>query len=111
MEAGDLNPAPEAAGTLPLTEAQRAIWVGVQINSAISAAFNDSWSIWLRGPFDEKAMRLALAELTRRHAALRLRFSSSGEGQTIADQSGLWIETRNLSGLGASEREAVLKEI
>lgn len=96
---------------LPLTEAQSEVWVASQISPEASAAFKQSCSIWLKGPFHEGSMRRALAELTRRHAALRARFHASGDGQMFADEAGLRLETRNLSGLPEGERAAVLRGI
>ena len=80
-EAGFFPPAP---GALPLGEAQRELWLAAQLGPAASSALNESCTLHFRGPFDEAAMRRAIAEVVARHDALRTRFDRDRGAQTVA---------------------------
>ena len=56
---------------VPLTEAQMEIWLSAQLGDAASCAFNESFTLHLRGPLDQQALRDSLQDLVNRHEALR----------------------------------------
>ena len=61
--------------TLPLSYAQRALWLTWQLDPA-SPAYNLPGILWLRGPLDLPALRAALAQLVQRHETLRTHFAA-----------------------------------
>jgi amino acid adenylation domain-containing protein len=73
------------AKTAPLTDAQREIWFASQMGPAVSAAYNESCALQLRGPLQLEALRRALDHLTERHEALRATFAPAGDVQKVAD--------------------------
>src|SRR5260370_8613067 len=63
------NPAP--AIEVPLTEAQMEIWLSAQLGDDASCAFNESFTLLMRGQLDAQAMRDSLQDLVNRHESLR----------------------------------------
>ncbi|WP_144635198.1 non-ribosomal peptide synthetase [Bordetella genomosp. 13] len=65
---------------LPLSYAQRALWLTWQLDPS-SPAYNLPGILWLRGPLDLQALRTALTQLVQRHETLRTHFAAgNGEG-------------------------------
>jgi amino acid adenylation domain-containing protein len=94
-EAGFFPPAP---GALPLGEAQRELWLAAQLGPAASSALNESCTLHFRGPFDEGAMRRAIAAVVARHDALRTRFDRDSGAQTVAPTLTLEVPSIQLDG-------------
>ncbi|HEU0076497.1 MAG TPA: amino acid adenylation domain-containing protein, partial [Longimicrobiaceae bacterium] len=101
---------PQGERELPLSPAQKELWVLSQLSEGASRAYNEASAFRLRGPFDPAAMRAAVDDLTRRHEALRTCFSPGGEVQRIVPGVSLEVPLLDLSSLngGAEER---LREI
>ena len=59
------------AKAIPLTDAQREIWFATQMGAAVSAAYNESCTLRLRGPLRVDALRRAIQQLVERHEALQ----------------------------------------
>jgi amino acid adenylation domain-containing protein len=95
---------------LPLTEAQREIWVACQLGAAASAAFNESCGLHLRGVLDESGLERAVREVVRRHQALRTVFSEDGAVQRILPALPPRFEVIDLSNLGAEEKSHAVEE-
>jgi amino acid adenylation domain-containing protein len=74
-----------APRSVPLTESQIEIWLAAQMGDDASCAFNESVTLRLTGPLDDKALSAALARIVARHDALRARFTPTGEAMIIAD--------------------------
>ena len=68
---------------IPLSEAQQQLWFLSQISDEASIAYNESVSLWLRGPINLGAMQEAVQRLVDRHEALRTRISPAGDTQEI----------------------------
>ncbi len=85
------------AGALPLTEAQRELWLATQLGPAASAAFNETCTLHFHGAFDEAAMRRAIDEVVARHDALRTRFASDDGAQTVEDKVHLDVPLREVT--------------
>ena len=73
-----LRPESGAAGdrpvAMPLTEAQKELWLGVQFGPEASCSLNLPYRIELRGPLDIGALKEALQWLVNRHETLRMSF-------------------------------------
>jgi amino acid adenylation domain-containing protein len=106
--AADLLP-----GTYPLSFAQQRFWFLDQLEPG-TFANNVFRALWLRGPLDRPALERALADLVRRHAALRTRFPAS-DGvprqqvdpvQPAAPGAGSVLSVADLRALPAAARRA-----
>jgi amino acid adenylation domain-containing protein len=94
-------------GALPLSFAQERLWLVDQMEEA-GALYNVPAARRLTGALDVEALRRALAEIVRRHEALRTVFREV-EGslqQVIVPFAGFRVPLEDLSGLGEAEREA-----
>ncbi|HEV7589423.1 MAG TPA: amino acid adenylation domain-containing protein, partial [Longimicrobium sp.] len=99
----------ETEGPAPLSSAQERLWVLDQMEPG-GPAYAIPAALRLRGPLDADALRRALAEIVRRHDALRTTFASS-DGQpvqVVASEAELDFDTVDLSAGDAEEREDAL---
>jgi len=96
------QPAPSIE--VPMTEAQMEVWLSAQLGDDASCAFNESFTLLMRGQLDAQALRDSLQDLVNRHEALRatiipernsLRFSQSAKPSVAFD---------DLSSASTSER-------
>ncbi|WP_425424389.1 amino acid adenylation domain-containing protein [Streptomyces lushanensis] len=69
-----LVPGAERPGRLPLSAAQRRLWLVRRITEDDGVAYNFPLVFRLRGTLDLAALRAALRDVTARHEALRTRF-------------------------------------
>ncbi|CBN59214.1 MULTISPECIES: non-ribosomal peptide synthetase [Kamptonema] len=96
--------------TLPLTEAQKELWVMAQMGENVSRAYNQSTTIHLRGSFNLVAARKAIQEVVDRHEALGATFSPSGDYQQINSTLTINIPVVDFSTLDDSDRATHLEE-
>lgn len=77
-------------GSHPLTPAQEGLWYLDRLEGS-SATYNVSSALRLRGPLSVGALRDALSEIVRRHAALRTVFRTEGHRpvQVVREHSGV----------------------
>lgn len=68
---------------LPMSEAQREIWLACELSDEASRTYNESFLISLRGPLDVAQLQGALQGLVDDHDALRTTFNADGSGQKI----------------------------
>jgi natural product biosynthesis luciferase-like monooxygenase protein/amino acid adenylation domain-containing protein len=101
-------PAKETAAvrSIPLTDAQRQLWITTQIGPDASRAFNESATLRMRGPLDPAAMRVALQQLVDRHDVLRATFSPTGDYQLIHPSLTLDVPLIDFSDVDETIREA-----
>ena len=103
----------DGSRTLPLTEAQREIWLSSQMGADASCSYNLSNTVHLRGPLNVTLLNRAVQQLVARHEALRLSFED-GETQTIAPSLQLEVPLTDHSDLSpevqAERLEALLTE-
>jgi amino acid adenylation domain-containing protein len=104
-----------ASAPIVASHQQRQLWVLEQGHGSGPYPYNQSASIWLRGPLDPAALERALAALHCRHAALRTRFTLDG-GELIASVDPqpprLVLGCADHSQLaGAIDRTAVLERV
>jgi amino acid adenylation domain-containing protein len=71
------------SATVPLTPAQRGLFVLAARNVDASRAYNEASALEFRGPLDVGALKTALQALVDRHEALRAIIAPDGETQTI----------------------------
>ncbi|HET7113978.1 MAG TPA: MupA/Atu3671 family FMN-dependent luciferase-like monooxygenase, partial [Pyrinomonadaceae bacterium] len=96
--------------SIPLTDAQRQLWITTQIGPDASRAYNESVTLTMRGPFDPDAMRQALLQLIERHEELRATFTAEGPAQLIHPSLVVDIPLIDFSHVDASVREAEAQE-
>ena len=94
--------------TVPLTLAQQQLWVLPDVAPEAALAYHLSLDLSLHGNLDSERLRHALTGVSRRHAALRAAFDSSGEHIHIASEAlPVWWE-EDYSALAPAEREAAV---
>ncbi|MBU9589636.1 non-ribosomal peptide synthetase [Burkholderia multivorans] len=78
----------ERVGPLPLSFAQERLWFLDRLGMG-GITYNVPWVLRLDGAVDVRALELAIAEVLRRHEALRTRFADrSGKPEQIIDAPG-----------------------
>jgi amino acid adenylation domain-containing protein len=68
---------------LPLTDAQKQLWILAQLEPQKSIFYNYSISLQMRGSLEIAAMKRAMQKVVGRHEALRTRILANGEQQQI----------------------------
>jgi amino acid adenylation domain-containing protein len=102
------------AGPFPLSLAQQRVWFVDQL-APDSAAYNIRFAYRLRGPVDHRALERGLADLVRRHEALRVRVTVD-DGQPAqefvpANLAPLVVEHQDLAGVATQDRSARLHAV
>jgi amino acid adenylation domain-containing protein len=100
-----ISPAPRDR-RLPLSYAQERLWLVDQLQPG-NTAYNSFLPLTFSGgPLDVRALEAALAEIVRRHEALRTRFVSGPAGpEQVVDAPGSWrLAQVDLSGLPVEAR-------
>ncbi len=100
-----------APTTLPMTEAQREIWLATQMGEDGSRAFADAVAVHLRGPCQVSALREAIQQLVARHDALRSRFSADGKECILEAFMPVDVPLDDLSARPPAQREGLLDEL
>lgn len=95
----------------PLTEAQTEIWLALQMGKEASCAFNESFTLQLRGPFNVEHMRRAVQVVIARHEALHLRFSPEGDAQEKTTPVIMNVPLQDFSTLDGTAKDAKVVEI
>ncbi|UYV35720.1 amino acid adenylation domain-containing protein [Rhodobacteraceae bacterium D3-12] len=95
--AATVQSTPAPTKNIPLTEAQREIWMTTQQGAAASCSFNESVSLELNGPLDNSALQCAINMVIARHDGLRQVFKRNGETFDILDPFELPLELHDLS--------------
>lgn len=97
---------PAIASAAPTTEPQREIWTAALVGEDASLAYNESVTLWMRGPLDLEALQAALSQVADRHESLRATFSTDGLTMVVAAAGDLSFELVDASSLAPSSREA-----
>jgi amino acid adenylation domain-containing protein len=94
-------------GELPLSFAQQRLWFFDRLEPG-NPFYNVPVALRVRGRLDRRALAQSLAEVVRRHEALRTTFPSAGgrPAQSIRPSLDLEVSLVNLGGLPMEEREA-----
>ena len=93
---------------VPLTEAQREVWLATRMGDDASCAFNESISIRFEGPLDAARLHRAIQALVDRHDALRATFAPEGDVQRVAPHLAVEVPVTDLSSLPREERDREL---
>ncbi|HEX8436630.1 amino acid adenylation domain-containing protein, partial [Archangium sp.] len=98
-------------GKLPLSFAQQRLWFLDQMEPG-SASYNIPFAVTLRGAVDAEALEKSLAEVVRRHEALRTTFEEvDGQPvQHIQPAGSFRLERADVSHLPEAQREAAARQ-
>jgi amino acid adenylation domain-containing protein len=103
------SPEPTPIIDVPLTEAQLEIWLSAQLGDDASCAFNESFTLLMRGQLHTQALRDSLQDLVNRHEALRATIVPEYNSLRFSPSVQLPISFQDLSALSASQRTAALE--
>src|SRR5580693_6404864 len=95
---------------LPLSFEQERLWLLERLET-LAASYNIPVAVRLQGRLDVAALERSLAEVMRRHEALRTRFAvmDAGPVQVIDPATPFALEVADLTELAATERAAVAR--
>jgi amino acid adenylation domain-containing protein len=107
----EIQPLPRDGRGFPLSYAQQRLWFLDQLEPG-SAAYNMPAAVRLSGRLDEAALARAVAEVARRHEALRTTFASQDGRpvQRIAPPPALPLPVVDLSALGGARAPEAARE-
>ena len=94
---------------VPLTEAQMEIWLSARLGDDASCAFNESFTLLMRGQLDTQALRESLQDLVARHEALRATIIPERNSLHFSPQGHLSMPFEDLSSASSSQRAAALE--
>ena len=101
---------PVGGYSIPLTEAQRQLWITSQMGESASSAYNESMTLYMRGQLDVPALHRALQVLVDRHESLRVTFSPEGDCQWVSPHVVLELPSVDFSTSDPAQREAEVEE-
>lgn len=103
------------SGVLPLSAAQRRLWLAERLaDGAAAGAYTMTAHLDLTGPLSVAALRQALAGLLQRHEILRTAYPETAEGLPVAeldDSAIMALPFVDLASLDVSERAARLEQL
>jgi hypothetical protein len=105
------DPATAEAVKFPLTESQTEIWIAVQMGGDVSCAFNEPYSLQLRGSINAAYLQQAVSEVIERHQALHLTFSPDGKYQHTTAPKKIDVSFHDLSDLSVENRALEFESI
>ncbi len=103
--------APVHVQEFPVTEPQLEVWLSDQLSDDASRAFNESFTLHMRGRVNESALKDAVHHLVNRHDALRAVFVHEGQVQKCAAKLDFDIPTVDFTALSATERDSRWRDI
>lgn len=101
---------PHESYSIPVTEAQRQLWITSQMGESASSAYNESITLYMRGQLDLPALKRALQQLVDRHESLRVTFSPEGDRQWVSPHVAFELPYADFSSLDQTQREAAITE-
>ena len=104
------NGSPGFSGRLPLTEAQKELWLTAMLGDDASRALNNSVLIRMRGELNLEVLQSSLQLLVERHDSLRTFFDSGNPEQEIVSNLDLQIPMVDWSGLAPEQQHTSLCE-
>jgi amino acid adenylation domain-containing protein len=93
--------------TIPLTEAQKEIWLAAQLGGKAALGYNESLRLEFRGDFEPELFRAAVHQILERHPILLARLSEDGQSQQLQPDAEFEIPLVELDELdpAAQDRE------
>ena len=104
-------PQPGSLSEIALTEPQLEIMLAAQAGDEASCAFNECFSIHLRGKLNVDALQQSLQAIVKNHDALRMSIHDDGDRLRIRPDVELALHHTDLSALPASEQEGERKSL
>ncbi len=102
---------PDQGDEAPLTDAQREIFLSVQMGPEANCAYNEATVIRFEGALDRSALKRALHDVIRRHPALRSTFTADGEKQIFhPTPAQIELPEEDLTALPTEEQDARMAE-
>ena len=101
----------ESTTDIMLTEPQREIFLAAKVDDDVSCSFNESFSVFMRGPLHVSALAEALNALIARHQALRATVSDDGSTLHFSPELKLQLLEHDLSALAQPEQQKQLDQI
>jgi amino acid adenylation domain-containing protein len=101
------DPAPTIE--VPMTEAQMEIWLSAQLGDDASCAFNESFTLLMRGQLDAEALRGSLQDVINRHEALRATIIPERNSLHFAQAAQLSVPFEDLPSVSSSQRTIALE--
>ena len=101
-------PVSSTQGPIPATVPQRGIFLSSRLSDQLSAAYNESITLFLKGTIDVEAIARSVRRLSERHDALRATFDDGGQRMTLGPRHEPTVTTVDLTSLEASARPARL---
>ncbi|HKB39703.1 MAG TPA: aminotransferase class III-fold pyridoxal phosphate-dependent enzyme, partial [Gemmataceae bacterium] len=96
---------------LPLTEAQKEIWLAAQMSADAAVAYNESLKLEFRGPFDVDLFRAAAQQVVTRHRILFSSFSEDGQSYRLITDPHFDLPLLDVSGAADSDRARTLSDL
>src|SRR5208337_3951233 len=108
---GDGRPTAPVPTEAPLTESQMEIWLSARLSDEANCAYNESFTIRLRGELKESALRESVQELVDRHDALRITFDPKHSRLRAQERLELEIPLIELANIPTEQRERYVDEL
>ena len=96
---------------IPLTEAQREIWISCQMGDDANCAYNESCSLHLEGVVDLEALQKALQRVIERHDAFHYRFNSTGDSQKFESETHFELPLQDLTSVAGENHAEKIQKI
>jgi glutamate-1-semialdehyde aminotransferase/acyl carrier protein len=107
-QSGEIEEA-ETEHKVPLTEAQKQLWVLAQMGEDGSMAYNESVSLQLQGFLDLKAIYRSLQQVVNHHEALRTVISDQGDFQQILPSMNIDVPLIDFSNLPPADLDEAVQ--
>ncbi len=107
----DFDPFAEVEAHFPLTEPQREICAATLMGDDANCSYNQCFVLKLHGPLSVDSLHKALADVVRRHEALRISIDLISESQHVLPDVAVALPLTDLAGLEEREREAAIERI
>jgi acyl transferase domain-containing protein/glutamate-1-semialdehyde aminotransferase len=98
-----------AVSEVPLTEPQMEIWLSARLGDDASCAFNESFTLLMRGQLDAQALQQSLQDLINRHEALRATIIPERGSLRFSPQSQVAMRFEDLSSALAAQHTTALE--
>ncbi|HKP43747.1 amino acid adenylation domain-containing protein [Mycobacterium sp.] len=107
----DFDPFAEVEAHFPLTEPQREMCAATLMGDDANCSYNQCFILKLHGPLSVESLHTALADVVRRHAALRISIDLIGESQHVLPDVAVELPLTDLAALDEPERDAAITRI